>query len=245
MSIYYQDSHVTLYHGDCREHEYVGPVMVTDPPYGDTSLDWDSWPEGWLETITVDQMWMFGSVRMFLNRYQEITDAGYKYAQEIVWEKHNGSGFAADRFKRVHELAMHFYAGTWGDIYRDPQHTNDAQKRTMRRKTRPTHTGNIEATSYASEDGGPRLMRSVMQVRSENGRAVHPTQKPEGIIRPLIRYSSKPGDTIYDPFAGSGAILLTAVQEGRKAVGMEVSEPYCEIIAKRLDQGVLDLGGIA
>lgn len=242
MTPYYEDENVTLYHGDCRELNYIGPVMVTDPPYGDTSLDWDSWPEGWLEHVNVLQFWMFGSVRMFLNRYPEIIAQGFKYGQEVVWEKHNGSGFAADRFKRVHELAVHFYDGAWGDLYRAPQYTNDARKRTVRRKTRPTHTGSIENAAYTSEDGGPRLMRSVIQARSEHGRAIHPTQKPEGIVRPLIRYSSKPGEVVYDPFAGSGTTLVVAAQEGRKAVGVEVDERYCETIARRFSQGVLDFG---
>lgn len=89
------------------------------------------------------------------------------------------------------------------------------------------------------EDGGPRLMRSVLQVRSEHGRAVHPTQKPLGILRPLIQYSCSIDGTMLDPFAGSGSTLLAARELGRRAIGIEAREDYCEAAVKRLAQGVL------
>ncbi|MFI8778252.1 DNA-methyltransferase [Brachybacterium paraconglomeratum] len=248
MTIYYQDGHVTLYHGDARE---IAPgikadAIVTDPPYGDTSLSWDTWPTGWVGAVShIPQMWCFGSMRMFLTHGHEFTGAGYRYGQDIVWEKHNGSGFANDRFKRVHEHAIQWYRGAWGDVSTTPQFTADATKRVVRRKERPTHTGAIEGSTFISEDGGPRLMRSVLAVRSMHGQALHPTEKPGGILSPLIRYSARPTDLVLDPFAGSGSTLVTALSEGRAAVGIEANEAYCEIIARRLDQGVLNLGGIA
>ncbi len=76
-----------------------------------------------------------------------------------------------DRFKRVHELAAQFYrVGTaWAEIYNDVQTTPDATARTVRRKRRPPHTGHIEVDHYISEDGGPRLMRSVIYARNAHG----------------------------------------------------------------------------
>ncbi|MCD6706823.1 MAG: hypothetical protein LT080_10290 [Thiobacillus sp.] len=50
MRPYYQDDHVTLYHGDALEILPALPMadaIITDPPYGETSLDWDKWPDGW------------------------------------------------------------------------------------------------------------------------------------------------------------------------------------------------------
>lgn len=249
---YYQDEHVTLYHGDCRD---IAPTLsgidavITDPPYGDTSLQWDRWQTGWVKAIPagVRQMWCFGSFRMFMDNYMEFRDPArrWKYAQDLIWEKHNGSGFAADRFKRVHELIVHWYQGTWDDLRREPQYTNDATARTVRRKARPAHTGGIQESTYTSVDGGPRLMRSVLQARSMHGRAIHPTEKPVGILTPLIRYSTPPGGTVLDMFAGSGSTLAAAAMEGRRSIGIEGDERYCEIAANRLSQGVLDLGGIA
>lgn len=62
---------------------------------------------------------------------------------------------------------------------------------------------------------------------------LHPTQKPEDVIRELI-YAVEPGGMILDPFAGSGTTLFVAEQEGRNSIGIEIEEAYCEIIRERM-----------
>jgi site-specific DNA-methyltransferase (adenine-specific) len=251
MSPYYQDDYVTLYHGDYRELAGAvrADVVVTDPPYGDTSLEWDTYPVGWVDAIEaslpdVASIWCFGSMRMHLEQRDDF--ARWRYAQEVIWEKHNGSGFHADRFKRVHEIAMHYYRGPWAEVFKEPQYTNDARARTVRRKKRPAHTGHIEASSYVSEDGGPLLVRSVMFARSMHGKAINPTEKPVPVLEPLIQYSCPPGGMVLDPFAGSGSTLVAARNTGHRAIGFEIREEQCEATAKRLSQGVLDIfGGVA
>lgn len=196
---YYEDDGVTLYLGDCREVlssiDLSGEVdvTVTDPPYGETALKWDIPPRDWLYDLPGNSLWCFGSLRMFLELGISRQLEGWKFAQDIVWEKHNGSNSAADRFRRVHEIAAQFYRGEWAEVYRSPVMTNDATKRTVRRKRRPPHWGEIGGHQYVSEDGGPRLQRSVMHVRSCHGYAEHETQKPLGILTPLIEYSSAGG----------------------------------------------------
>lgn len=243
---YYDADGITLYLGDCRA---IIPtlgrsfdLLLTDPPYGDTSLDWDQWPAGWLSSSQVArQMWCFGSFRMFLDHGREFTDARWTLGQEVVWEKHNGSSFHADRFKRVHELAVHWYRGKWSTLGVHPQFVAEVTARTVRRKTRPAHTGHIEASAYRSEDGGPKLQRSVIYVRSMHGSAIHPTEKPPGIIEPLIRYSTNPGDVILDPFAGSCSTARVARALGRRAVCIEAREEYLERAVAALGQQVLAL----
>ena len=246
---YYDEGGVTIYLGDCRK---VLPLImiqgvtkgcdaiITDPPYGDTSLDWDRKVDGWLREIPlVPQLWCFGSMRFFLEHGHDFTEEHWKYGQEIVWEKHNGSGFHADRFKRVHEFAVHWYRGEWKKLHLEPI-TTDGHRRV--RATRPRngtpHTGDVEPSPY---DSTIRLERSVLQVRSEHGRAVHPTQKPLGILSPLIRYSVTRGGLVLDPFMGSGSTLLAARQLGRRAIGIEEREDYCEAAVQRLGQGELAL----
>jgi len=71
--------------------------------------------------------------------------------------------------------------------------------------------------------------------------AVHPTQKPEALIQWCMTFFPY-SDTILDPFMGSGTTLVAAKRLGRKAIGIELEEKYCEIAARRLQQGALNFG---
>jgi len=238
-------SEARIIHGDCR---YVLPTLsrmfdcaICDPPYGETSLAWDRWPDGWPALVlpvlkTSGSMWVFGSFRMFMDRWSEFS--GWRYVQEVVWEKHNGTNMANDRFRRVHELAVQFVPATslWGDVFKEPQFTNDATARTVRHKRRPAQWGDIgPAPFYKSEDGGPRLARSVLQVRSEHSRAIHPTQKPIGIVEPLIRFSCPLGGHIIDPFSGSGTVGVIAKRLGMDATLIEAKLEFAASSTRRIE----------
>ena len=239
MQPYYSDRCVELYLGDAIEvlagGGLVGDVIVTDPPYGETSFGWDSWPAGWPSALAASarQLWCFGSMRMFLAHAAEFDD--WKLAQDVVWEKHNGAGFAADRFRRVHELALHWYQGRWSELYHEVPKTFDAKARVVRRApTAPRWHGARNGNLYTTSDGGPRLMRSVIKVRSEHRRSTNETQKPLGIVSPLIEFSCPPRGLVLDPFAGAGTTLVATKMLGRRAIGVELREDQCEAAARRL-----------
>ena len=247
---YYDDGTVTLWHGRAEDVlptlGITADLVVTDPPYGETSLKWDRWPDGWpaLVATVTRSLWCFGSLRMFLNRHDQFTGAGWKLSQDVVWEKHVGADFIADRFKRVHENAVHWYRGPWSDLHRAvPRITalDPADRYTRRgRASQAQHAGEIKNQPFTQD--GTRLMRSVIRARSMKGRAIHPTEKPVDLLRPLIEYACPPGGLVVDLFAGSGSTLDAARQAGRRAIGIEAHEPYVEAAARRLSQGVLDLG---
>jgi site-specific DNA-methyltransferase (adenine-specific) len=246
---YYADDHVTLYHGDYREilpalGDLRADLILTDPPYGETSLDWDIWPAGWPNELApyADAMWCFGSMRMFLDRAHEF--AAWNLSQDVVWQKHNGSGFHSDRFRRIHEFALHWYRGPWGSIYHETPTTNDARRKVVRRKEKPAHMGHVDASTYTSEDGGPRLMTSIIPARSMHGRAINETEKPTGLLEPLLQYACPPGGLVLDPFAGSASTLVAARSTGRRAIGIELREAQCEKAANRLAQGSLFDGAV-
>lgn len=239
---YYSEPGITIYHGRAEEilpSIAAVDVVLTDPPYGETSLDWDIAISNWPALLPSNSLWCFGSMRFFLAHTEAFY--GWKFAQDLVWEKHNGSNFHADRFRRVHEHLVQFYRGEWAQLYKAPQVTHDATAKTARRKQRPAHLNGIRSGSYVSVDGGPRLARSVVRARSCHGFADHPTQKPVGLCSLVLAYSCPPGGSVLDPFMGSGSSLLAARSLGLTATGIESEERYCEAAVKRLAQGVLPL----
>lgn len=237
---------VELLEGDCRELMAAMPgesvdLIVADPPYAQTGLAWDRRVRGWLPQARRvlkrnGSLWVFGSLRSFLAMAEEFAD--WRLVQDLVWEKQNGSGFDRERFRRLHEQVAHFRKreSAWRDVHRAPQFTFDAKKRTvMAKATRVPHTGRIGAHCYATEEGGPRLMRSVLQVRNTHRKKTgHPTAKPVELVRRIVAYSCPPCGVVLDPFAGSGSTGAAALEQGARALLMENDAAYCALIRRRL-----------
>ena len=68
---------------------------------------------------------------------------------------------------------------------------------------------------------------------------LHPNEKPVELVRQFLAWTTSDGDTILDPFLGSGTTLRACKDLGRRGIGIEIEERYCEIAARRLEQGVL------
>lgn len=216
---YYRDDSVTLWHGDCLEVDawLAADVLVTDPPYG---IAW----------------------RRSENRAR--SSAAHK-------------GIANDGDVTVRDAALSLWgtkpAVVFGSLYAPlpAGHVCIWEK--------PRDAGVVGSTTGFRRDVEAVVLSgawpkksahrgSVLRSRAANigspsspaGRTGHPHAKPLDLMEDLI--DSAPPGVIADPFAGSGSTLVAAKALGRRAIGVELEERYCEVVAKRLAQGVLDFG---
>lgn len=225
MSLYYQDEHVTLYHGDClTEHtEWLdADVLVTDPPYGmayqsnqrkGTKLALVAGDENTDARDRALASWGSKPALAF-GRWSVPAPDGER--QRLIWWKEGNPGMGDLRspWGPAHE-DIHMLGNGW-DIAKTGQKRSGSVITT--RGVRGGATGDENATG-------------------------HPTPKPVSLMELLIERC--PAGVIADPFAGSGSTLVAARNLGRQAIGVELEERYCEIIAKRLAQGAFDFGGAA
>ena len=230
MSLYYQGEHVTLYHGDCLEEhrEWLeADVLVTDPPYG---IDWES-HKGSFYGKTGGSIQKGNRARIVKNdktttvRDLALREWGTRPA--IVF----GSWRAARPAGVNHRLIWHKKGQAPGPL-------NAAFM---------SQDEEIYVLGKGFRKSAPPL-RSVIATdehRSTQVRKIgHPTPKPIDLMEKLVDRCLEEW-VIADPFAGSGATLIAARGMGRKAIGVELEEKYCEIIAKRLDQQVIDFEALA
>jgi len=215
---YYEQDGITIYHGDCREMLPIeADAVVTDPPYG---MRWNT-----------DNARFSGGAKVRKPHW----------SRGKAWD----SGVRGDTepfdptpwlcFRRVvlfgaNHFAKHLPVGTtlvW--IKR-----NDAAFGTF-----------LSDAEVAWMKGGHGVycFRDV----SSNGAGAnfdkwHPTQKPVSVMSwAMCKAKVERSDVVLDPFMGSGTTLVAAKNLGRRAIGIEIEERYCEIAAKRLSQRVLPL----
>jgi site-specific DNA-methyltransferase (adenine-specific) len=247
---YFSEEHVALYLGDFRDHvdDMFGDddmdidLVIADPPYGETSLDWDRWPDGWPSRVPGRSMWCFGSMRMFLDRGSEFPAGDWKLSQDAVWEKQNGAGAATDRLMRVHEHAVHWYRGPWGYVHHETPKVLTGSRRAVAKRAAMGAAWHGERRASLDVRDGSTYQRSVLYAPNMNGRAINETEKPVGLLEPLIAYGCPPGGLVVDVFAGSCSTLVAARATGRRAIGFELREAQCEKAANRLAQGDLFAG---
>jgi DNA modification methylase len=109
--------------------------------------------------------------------------------------------------------------------------------------TRKDFMGNHEWCFYGWKEGaghkfyGPSNATDVWSVKKVNPQSmVHLTEKPVELAVRALQYSSRPGEHVLDPFAGSGSTLIAAEQTGRRAFLMEIDPPYCDVVVQRWEK---------
>lgn len=107
----------------------------------------------------------------------------------------------------------------------------------------PPSMGNVEYAWTTLDQNSRQISHSISATNAE--RVGHPTQKPLRVMGWSLAQAMSVGGTVLDVCAGSGTILRAAKDAGRRAIGIEINEAYCEMAANRLTQCVLDLGGAA
>lgn len=212
MTPYYEDEAVTLYHADALEWMPNADVLVTDPPYG-VAFD------GKATKHTIQK------------------GGGYTTDDDPAI----GPAVVARALERVER----------GAVFSGIRNLHDYPK--------PADIGCVYCPSGAGIGKwgftcfhpillyGPRPS-NVLQPTSIQSFAQadamasgHPCPKPMRWMTWLVGLASLPGETVLDPFSGSGTTLMAAKSLGRKAIGIEIEERYCEIAAKRCSQETLGL----
>lgn len=215
MTPYYQDDKVSLYHGDCLEITawLSADVLVTDPPYG-TQFSADN-PKGGYGRRQNAGLGPEGFV---------IANDGTTETRDAVlalWGQKPALVFGSPRLTEP--------PGEWVD-------------RLVWDKKRPGMNGgpwryrheSIFVTSGFTRRDNETT--SILTAWPDQSQHIH--AKPLGLMTSLVNCA--PPGVVADPFAGSGSTLVAASNLGRKVVGVEIDERYCELIAKRLDQMCLD-----
>ena len=225
MKPYYEKDGITLYLGDCLDVlPQLGPVdhVITDPPYSAKT-------HAGARTITSG-----GEVGTLID-FESMTADQLRRAFEIRvpkrWLLATMDWRHVSDLEATPPLLMRFVrAGIWIKPDGAPQFTGD----------RPA-TGWEMIAILHSEVGKMRWNgggHRAVWTHNKCNNGVHPTQKPLSLMRELIELFTDEGDTILDPFCGSGTTLVAARELGRKAIGVEISPEYAETAASILQHGV-------
>ena len=222
MTPYYEDEYATIYHGDCREVlptvSASAEMVVSDPPYG------VRYTGGTKEWTAIEGDEDFGAYGFVLPLLKPVDGPLYLFCPDVA-------------LPSVVETA-----GGWLRsviVWRKP-----AQYGALSAHYKQAN----EFLCYMVRPGAKSRWAGITTETTdwEHGRpikSIHPTEKPLAVCERAI--GNHAAGTVLDPFMGSGTTLVAAKNLGRKAIGIEIEERYCEIAAERLSQGVLDLGGAA
>lgn len=211
MKPYYEHCGIAIFHADCKEIEFSGAVMLTDPPYG---ISYKS-----------------GARRGSTLSMSIIGDEDTSLRDEILkrWTPRPALVFGSWKMPRP--------AGTHTRLIWDTKGALGMGNLSIPWKPSDQEIYVIGKGFIGRRDSNVISVAPV-QSTAANGRQ-HPHEKPVSLLRLLLEKC--PPGTMVDPFCGSGSALVAAKISGRPAVGIEIEERYCEIAARRLSQEVFAL----
>ena len=213
MTPYYQDDSVTIYHGDSRGFidQARSGVVVSDPPYG---IDY--------------------KYASYQDSEENLVSAIHEVVEPFIGVSKRSAWFCGVNNLFKYPPAKWCMAWTWNG-------TNTYGKFGIN-QWQPILVYGDDVKGFGSVNG---VLKSD-KIHYEGGQSdevkdfsVHCCPKNQKIMRILIARLSEASDVILDPFMGSGTTLRSAKDLGRKAIGIEIEEKYCEIAARRMSQEVL------
>lgn len=224
MKPYYQDNAVTIYHGDCREIlPELEPVdlVLTDPPWGTNtacnSQRFSRRSSPWWDNIDNKKVIAHSQIK---GDSKEFDPRPFIKQAAILWGANNFTRYLT-------------HSGGWL-IWDKRQGIED-----LAEKGWPLGEAELAWTNFRNSTRVFRNLWAGLLRQQERGDFFHPTQKPVALMRWCLELT--PSRMVLDPFMGSGTTLRAAKDLGRKAIGVEIEEKYCEIAAKRMGQEVLQL----
>jgi len=243
--LYYERGNIQLYKGDCLDImpqlDGLFGAIIADLPYGTTACSWDTiipfkplWEQ--YKRLTTGAVVLFGS-QPFTSALVMSCPEWFKY--EWAWNKVNVTGFLDVRRRpmKKHENILIF---SDGQATYNPQKTGNASKSFGKRRSGINRIDTLSGSFGSTARQGVGYPQSIIRFQrptnlSGERYGLHPTQKPVALLAYLIRTYTNPGEIVLDNTMGSGTTGIACIQEGRKFVGIEKEEKYCEIAAKRMD----------
>ncbi|MQB20173.1 site-specific DNA-methyltransferase [Agrobacterium tumefaciens] len=164
-------------------------------------------------------IWVIGSYHNIFRVGSILQDMNFWILNDIVWRKTNPMpNFKGRRFQNAHETMI------WA--------SRDAKAK--------SYTFNYEALKASNDDVQMRsdwlfpICSGSERLKGDDGKKIHPTQKPEALLARIIMASTKPGDVVLDPFFGSGTTGAVAKRLGRHFVGIEREQDYIDAASARI-----------
>lgn len=244
LAPYYSDDAVTLYLGDCVEvmealGEHSVDTVLTDPPYSSGGRRENSRSIRKSMTRAVDDDdWIRGDA---------MSTSGFVYLLRlcgIQWRrvlKPGGHALSFIDWRMAPQLCA---ALETADLRQHPILVWDKARLGMGAIFRNQHEFIVHMSAGNPTAPQRRDVPNVLRYPSVRD-GDHPTEKPDALLQTLLSVVTPPSGVVLDPFAGSGSTLQAARSLGFRAIGVEADERYAEVIAKRLQQGVLFGGGLS